>query len=96
MDFARRVLWIAGVYGLLVIVPILFLEGRIGRDYPPAITHPKYFYGFQCVALAWQVLYLFMAQDPARYRPPLPSPGYEGCSWKSTIRIEMLPKSKPS
>ena len=71
MDFARRVLWIAGIYGLLVIVPVFFLEGRIGRDYPPAITHPEYFYGFQCVALARQVLYLFMAQDPARYRPLL-------------------------
>lgn len=71
MDFARRVLWIAGIYGLLVIVPVFFLEGRIGRDYPPAITHPEYFYGFQCVALTRQVLYLFMAQDPARYRPLL-------------------------
>ena len=64
-------MWIAGIYGLLVIVPVFFLEGRIGRDYPPAMTHPEYFYGFQCVALAWQVLYLFMAQDPARYRPLL-------------------------
>jgi len=71
MTFARRVLWIAGIYGLLVIVPIFFLEGRIGRDYPPAITHPEYFYAFLCVTLAWQVLYLFMAQDPVRYRPLL-------------------------
>ena len=68
MIFARRVLWVAGIYGLLVIVPIFFLEGRIGRDYPPPITHPEFYYGFQCVAFAWQVLYLFMAQDPARYR----------------------------
>jgi len=71
MTFARRVLWVAGIYGLLVIVPIFFLESRIGRDYPPPITHAEYFYGFQCVALAWQVLYLFMAQDPVRYRPLL-------------------------
>ena len=71
MTFARRVLWVAGIYGLLVIVPIFFLEARIGRDYPPAITHPEYFYGFLCVTLAWQVLFLFMAQDPVRYRPLL-------------------------
>jgi hypothetical protein len=68
MTFARRVLWVAGIYGLLVIVPMFFLEGRIGRDYPPAITRPEYFYAFLCVTLAWQVLFLFMAQDPARYR----------------------------
>lgn len=71
MIFARRVLWIAGIYGLLAIVPIFFLEGRIGRDYPPAITHPEYFYGFLCVTLAWQVLFLFMARDPVRFRPLL-------------------------
>ena len=68
MTFARRVLRVAGIFGLLVIVPMFFLEARIGRDYPPAITHPEYFYGFLCVTLAWQVLYLFMAQDPVRYR----------------------------
>ena len=71
MPFARCVLWVAGIYGLLVIVPMFFMEARIGRDYPPAITHPEYFYGFLCVTLAWQVLFLFMAQDPVRYRPLL-------------------------
>ena len=71
MTFARRVLWVAGIYGLVVIAPIFFLESRIGRDYPPAITPPEYFYAFLCVTLAWQVLYLFMAQDPVRHRPLL-------------------------
>lgn len=68
MKFARRVLLIAGVYGLLVIVPAFFLEGRVGRDFPPPITHPEYYYGFLGVTLAWQVLFLFMAFDPLRYR----------------------------
>jgi len=68
MTFARRVLQVAGIYGLLVIVPMFFMEARIGLDNPPAITHPEYFYGFLCVTLAWQVLFLFMAQEPARYR----------------------------
>ena len=68
MTFARRVLLVAGIYGLLVLTPFFFMEARIGRDYPPPITHPEYFYGFLAVALAWQVLYLFMARDPARYR----------------------------
>ena len=69
MKFARRVFLVAGVYGVIVIVPMYFAEGRIGRDHPPAITHPEFYYGFLGVALAWQVLFLVLAQDPSRYRP---------------------------
>jgi hypothetical protein len=69
MTFARRVFTFAGIYGLLVLVPLYFLEGRIGRDQPPPITHPEYFYGFLGVAVAWQVAFLVIARDPARYRP---------------------------
>ena len=69
MKFAKRVFLVAGVYGVIVIVPMYFAEGRIGRDQPPAITHPEFYYGFLGVALAWQVLFLVLAQDPSRYRP---------------------------
>src|SRR5262249_1624463 len=69
MKFARYVFLIAGVYGLLIIAPQYFLEERVGTDYPPAVTHPEYFYGFVGVTLAWQVLYLVIASDPVRYRP---------------------------
>ena len=71
MKFARGVLIIAGIYGLVVVIPGYFLEGRIGRDFPPPIAHPEYYYGFLGVTLAWQVLFLFMASDPVRYRPLL-------------------------
>ena len=54
---------------MIVIVPMYFAEGRIGRDHPPAITHPEFYYGFLGVALAWQVLFLVLAHDPSRYRP---------------------------
>ena len=69
MRFARWLYTIAGVYGLLALAPQYFMEEMIGRDYPPPITHPEFFYGFIGVALAWQVLFLFLARDPARYRP---------------------------
>src|SRR5215212_9557915 len=69
MNFARRLFLIAGIYGLVVLVPQYFLEDKTGRDYPPAITHPEYYYGFIGVALAWQVLFLILARDPVRYRP---------------------------
>ena len=69
MKFARIVFRVAGIYGLLVLVPQFFLEGKIGRDTPPPITHPEFFYGFICVAVAWQVLFLVLSTDPVRYRP---------------------------
>lgn len=58
----------AGAYGLLVLLPQYFLEQRTGRDYPPAITHPEFYYGFVGIAAAWQVLFLIIALDPVRYR----------------------------
>ena len=66
--FARRVFLVAGVYGLLTLLPGYFMEGRISADDPPAITHPEYFYGFMGIAVAWQVVFLLIARDPARYR----------------------------
>jgi hypothetical protein len=68
MKFARYVFLIAGIYGLIVLAPLYFLEARIGQDTPPAITHPEYFYGFVGVGLAWQLLFLIIARDPLRYR----------------------------
>lgn len=68
MRFARVIFLIAGLYGLIVLVPQYFLEEKSGRDFPPAITHPEYYYGFIGVALAWQVLFLILSRDPVRYR----------------------------
>ncbi|QEG32945.1 hypothetical protein [Bythopirellula goksoeyrii] len=67
--FAKRVFFWAGVYGLILLVPQYFLESRIGRDYPPPMTHPENFYGFVGVALAWQIGFLIIASDPRRLRP---------------------------
>lgn len=50
-------------------LPQYFLEHATGRMYPPAITHPEYYYGFIGVTVAWQVVFLIIAQDPVRYRP---------------------------
>jgi hypothetical protein len=69
MGFAKWVFRLAGIYGLLVLAPQYFMEAKTGRDYPPEITHPGYYYGFIGVALAWQVAFLVISSDPARYRP---------------------------
>ena len=71
MKFARWSFLIAGIWGILVLTPLYFLEKRTGIDHPPAITHPEYYYGFVGVALAWQVLFLIIAPDPQRFRPAM-------------------------
>jgi hypothetical protein len=40
----------------------------IGREDPPATTHPGFYYGFISVGLAWQVAFLVIARDPVRFR----------------------------
>ena len=69
MKFAKIVFWIAAIYGVLVITPLYFLFDMIGRQDPPPITHPGFFYGFVGVALAWQIAFFVIASDPIRLRP---------------------------
>lgn len=69
MRFARWTFLIAGIYGLLALVPMYFMESQIGIDTPPAITHPEYFYGFIGVAVAFQLVFIIISTDPGKYRP---------------------------
>ena len=68
MRLAKWTFNIAGIWGLLILLPQYFLEEKNNRDFPPAITHPEYFYGFIGVALAFQILFLIIAGNPVRYR----------------------------
>jgi hypothetical protein len=72
VKFAARVFQAAAIYGLVVLLPQYFLEGKAGRDFPPAITHVEYYYGFIGIAVAWQLAFLLIARDPARYRALMP------------------------
>src|SRR6266581_604367 len=69
MRFAKIVFWIAGIWGLLILTPLYFMFDLIGRNDPPPITHPGFFYGFVGAGLAWQVAFIFVATDTVRYRP---------------------------
>ena len=81
MKLARWIFGIAGIYGILVIAPLYFMEARIGRDDPPAITHPEYFYGFVGSALVWQIVFLVIAREPARFRPLMLVSVLEKLAW---------------
>jgi hypothetical protein len=71
--FARWVFLLAGIIGLLEIVPLYFYEATLGHTQPPPITHPDFYYGFIGVALAWQVAFLIISRDPLRYVPLMPA-----------------------
>jgi hypothetical protein len=71
MKFAQRVFNVAGIYGLIVLVPLYFMAGTIGEQDPPPLTHLEYFYGSLGVAVAWQVLFLLVAREPLRLRPAI-------------------------
>lgn len=68
MTFAKWVFRLAGIYGLIVLAPMYFMENQINLDYPPAITHPEHFYGFIGVGVAWQLAFLVIAASPSRFR----------------------------
>ena len=68
MKFAKIVFWGAGIWGVLTLAPLYFIFDMIGRQDPPAITHPLFYYGFVGVALAWQFAFFAIAKDPARFR----------------------------
>jgi hypothetical protein len=52
-----------------LVTPLYFMFNLIGTKDPPPITHPGFYYGFAGLALAWQIAFLVIAQDPIRYRP---------------------------
>ena len=68
MKFAKYVFYAAGIYGLIALAPQYFLEEKTGLDYPPAITHAEYYYGFIGVALAFQIVFLIIGGNPSKYR----------------------------
>src|SRR6476646_9773007 len=71
--FSRIVFLVAGIYGLIVLVPGFFAEKMLAEKMPPLVTHPEFYYGFFGVAVAWQVGFLIIARDPQRFRPIIPA-----------------------
>src|SRR5262245_59080111 len=66
MKFARWVFRIAGIYGLIVLAPQYFMEGKFGVDNPPEISHAEFYYGFIGVAIAFEIVFLAIDSDPAK------------------------------
>ena len=69
MRLARYVFTAAGIWGIVVLVPFYSLIDVTGRSYTPPTDYPQFFYGFMAVALAWQIAFLVIGSNPARFRP---------------------------
>jgi hypothetical protein len=65
---AKIVFIIAGIWGIVVLTPFYWLVDVTGRHYPPPTEYPQFFYGFFSVAMAWQVAFLVIGSNPARFR----------------------------
>jgi hypothetical protein len=68
MRFAKIVFVAAGVWGIVVLTPLYFLVDISGRQYAAPTAYPHFFYGFLSVAMAWQIAFLVIGSNPARYR----------------------------
>lgn len=85
--FARLTFLIAGIYGVIVIVPGFFGEQMAGKQFPPVINHPEYYYGFFGVALAWQIAFLIVAGSPLKLRPLMPVAVLEKLGYAIVIAV---------
>ena len=90
MRFAKYVYSIAGIYGIIVLLPMYFLLEKTGTDNPPAITHPEYYYGFVGIALAFQIVFLVIGSDPVRYRPLMPAAVVETFSFAAATAVLLV------
>jgi hypothetical protein len=68
LKFAKIIFYVAAAWGVLLLAPLYFMFDLIGRQDPPAITHPAFYYGFVGAGLAWQLAFFVIARDPVRLR----------------------------
>ena len=88
MKFAKIVFWAAGIWGVLTLTPLFFIFDSFGRNDPPPITHPGFYYGFATVGLAFQLVFIVIATDDARVLPAEEESSSEG----HPLRLEYLKK----
>lgn len=68
MRAARLIFGLAGLYGLIVLLPLVFAAPWL----VPAPNRPEDYYGFLGAAAVMQLVYLTIARDPVRFRPLMP------------------------
>jgi hypothetical protein len=87
MCYARWVFVLAGIIGILLVLPPCFLEEQFGRDHPPPINHPELYYGFFGVTLSWQFMFLVIGSDPSRFRKAMLPSMLEKATFAAAIPV---------
>src|SRR5882724_10814678 len=95
LKFAKIVFWIAGIWGFLIIAPLYFMFDLIGKNDPPPITHPAFFYGFVGVTLVWQIAFIVIANIPIRFRPLMVPAILEKLVYSIPVIVLVLQKRMP-
>jgi hypothetical protein len=80
---AKLIFGIAGVYGLVVLMPLFLAEPWL----TPAPSRPEDYYGFLGAATVFQLVYLAIARDPVRFRPLMPIGSLAKLSFFSPVAI---------
>lgn len=68
MTFAKWVFTIGGIWGVLIIGSLFFIEPYVASRTGP-LSHPDTYYGFAVSTFAWQLGYLVIGRNPAAFRP---------------------------
>ncbi|HZL94734.1 MAG TPA: hypothetical protein VFB99_13855 [Vicinamibacterales bacterium] len=87
MTFARIVFIVAGIWGIVVLTPFYWLVDVTGRRYDPPTAYPHFFYGFIAVALVWQIAFLVIGSNPARFRALMIPAILEKASYVATLGV---------
>jgi hypothetical protein len=62
MKLAKWIFLIAGIFGLMCMIPLVFAEKMMG------VKQPEFYYGFVFLDICWQILYIFVSSNPIRHR----------------------------
>lgn len=87
MRFAKIVFIVAGIWGIIVLTPLYFLFDITGRQYAPPTSYPQFFYGFLGVAIAWQIAFLVIGSNPARFRLLMIPGAVEKLGYVATVAV---------
>ena len=87
MRFSKLVFIGAGIWGVLVLTPFYWLVDVTGRRYGPPTDYPQFFYGFLSVAMAWQIVFLVIGSNPARFRPLMIPSAIEKFGYVVTLAV---------
>jgi hypothetical protein len=90
MKFAKLLFWIAGIWGVLILTPLYFMFDSIGRQDPPPITHPAFYYGFVGAGLTFQLVFFVIGSDPVRFRPMMIPAVLEKFSYGTALIVLFL------